>query len=123
VVDRKQDQRTHQRHEESGGLTFLVVTDRLADPGAKKRSGNTQKDGDDEAAWIFSGHDELRQCTHYESNYDRPQDVTHNDSFAVSFDNTNVLSGSTRLPRQPAMLAIVPYLLASQASLRFAHQA
>jgi hypothetical protein len=40
VINAQQDQGAHDRHNKSGGLTFLIPTHSASQPTSKKRAGN-----------------------------------------------------------------------------------
>src|SRR5207247_148647 len=69
-IEREQNNRAEYRHQEPGVVVRAVPTRRAADESAEQGAGNAQQHGDDEAARVPAGHDELR---------DHPDDQPEND--------------------------------------------
>lgn len=66
-VEHEQDDRSHDGGNEPGGISIPVPAKTAAEKMRHKRASEAQKDGDNPAAWIFSGHKEFRDRSNEES--------------------------------------------------------
>ena len=73
-IDREQDHRTDDGHDDSGAIASLVPTNRVSQPTGDKCASNAEQDGDDEAARILAWHQQLGEESHNQTEDDGADD-------------------------------------------------
>lgn len=84
VVDAEQNESAEQRHEEAGGLAWLIVSDGAAEVCSEEGAGDADEHRDPEATRIPSGHDELGDDADDEPDDRSPQQRKHKSSSRCS---------------------------------------
>src|ERR1700761_3706371 len=75
AVDEQKDDGADDGHDEAGRLAFLIEADFEADPGAEHSTDDSDQGGDDDAAGVFSGHEEFGDDADDEADKCFPQNV------------------------------------------------
>ena len=71
-IEQKQNHCAYDRHYPTGNI--ILAREETTDPGADKGAGDTEQNGDNAAAGIFSRHQQFRDGANHEADNQNPND-------------------------------------------------